>query len=41
MQKGDILLVTELSRIGRNLLEIMSLLNLLMQKEVQLFSVKE
>jgi len=41
MQKGDILLVTELSRIGRNLLEIMSLLNWLMQKEVQLFSVKE
>ena len=41
MQKGDVLIVTELSRIGRNMLEIMNLLYLCMQKEIQVFSVKE
>ena len=41
LQKGDILIVSELSRLGRNLLQIMSLLNDLMEKEIILLTVKE
>ena len=41
MQEGDILLVTELSRLGRSLWEVMSILHTLMEKEVKVFTTKE
>lgn len=41
MKKDDALLVTELSRIGRSLFDIMATLNILMKKGVKVFSVKE
>jgi DNA invertase Pin-like site-specific DNA recombinase len=41
MQPEDILLVTELSRLGRSLLEVMSILHTLMEKEVKVFTTKE
>lgn len=41
LQKGDILIISELSRLGRNLLQIMSILNDLMEKEITLLTVKE
>ncbi len=41
LQPGDILLVSELSRLGRSLLEIMSILFTLMEKDVQVFTAKE
>src|SRR5512143_3733360 len=41
MQEGDILLVTELSRLGRSLWEVMSILYTLMEKEVKVFTTKE
>ena len=39
--KNDFLVVSELSRLGRSLMEVMSILNSLMEKEVKVFSVKE
>ncbi len=41
MQKGDILIVTELSRLGRNLMQIMSILHTCMEKDVRVFTIKE
>jgi len=41
MKRGDILIVTEISRLSRTLLEIMNILNLCIQKEVILYSTKE
>jgi len=41
MQPEDILLVTELSRLDRSLLEVMSILHTLMEKEVKVFTTKE
>src|SRR5437899_2605405 len=41
MQPEDVLLVTELSRLGRSLLEVMSILHTLMEKEVKVFTTKE
>mgnify|MGYP002860890621 CR=1 FL=1 len=41
MQKGDQLIVTELSRLGRNLMQIMSILHLCMEKEIQVYTIKE
>lgn len=41
LEKGDILIISELSRLGRNLLQIMSILNDLMEKEITLYTVKE
>ncbi|MCF0255396.1 DNA invertase Pin-like site-specific DNA recombinase [Bacteroides heparinolyticus] len=41
MKKGDILIITEISRIGRNLMQIMSILNLCMSKETKVLTVKE
>jgi len=41
MQAGDILIVSELCRLGRLLFEIMSILHTLMEREVQVFTVKE
>ncbi len=40
LQKGDNLIVAELSRLGRSMLEIMELLNLLLQKGVNIYVVK-
>lgn len=41
LQKDDILLISELSRLGRSLFEVMEILGHLMQKEVQVISIKE
>ena len=41
MRKDDILLVSELSRLGRSLMEVMSILHTLMEKNVKVFTTKE
>ncbi len=41
MKKGDTLIITEISRLGRNLMHIMSILNLCMSKETMVLTVKE
>jgi putative DNA-invertase from lambdoid prophage Rac len=41
MKRGDILLVSELSRLGRSLIEVMSILHTLMEKNVKVFTTKE
>ena len=41
MKKGDILIVSELSRLSRTLLEIMSIVRTILEKKVTLYSVKE
>ena len=41
MRRGDVLLVTELSRVGRNLMQIMSILNQCMERDIQVFTTKE
>src|SRR5574344_1999065 len=41
LQTGDILIASELSRLGRNLLQIMSILHLCMDKEVQVWTIKD
>ena len=41
LQKGDILICSELSRLGRSLLMIMSILNVCMEKEVQVWTIKD
>lgn len=41
MEKGDQLVVTELSRLGRNLMQIMSILHNCMEKDIQVFTIKE
>jgi DNA invertase Pin-like site-specific DNA recombinase len=41
MREDDILIVTELSRLGRSLLEVMSILHTLMEKDVKVFTTKE
>jgi DNA invertase Pin-like site-specific DNA recombinase len=41
MHEDDILVVSELSRFGRSILEVMSILHTLMEKEVKVFTVKE
>lgn len=40
-QAGDILVVPELSRLGRSLIEVLEVLNVLTEKEVAVYSVKE
>jgi len=40
LQKGDILVITELSRLGRSMLEIMGLLSILLRAGVELHVVK-
>ncbi|RUM41184.1 MAG: resolvase [Desulfurobacterium sp.] len=40
LQEGDILIITELSRLGRSMLEIMELLSILLRKGVELHVVK-
>jgi len=41
LKEGDIVIVSELSRLGRSLLAVMSVLNQIMQKKAKLFSIKE
>jgi len=41
LKKGDILICSELSRLGRNLLMIMSILNHCMEKSVQVWTIKD
>ena len=41
LKKGDILICSEISRLGRNLFQIMSILNICMQKEVQVWTIKD
>ncbi len=40
MQKGDSLIVSELSRLGRSMLECMEILSVAMQKQINVFSIK-
>ncbi|WP_294139685.1 recombinase family protein [uncultured Sanguibacteroides sp.] len=41
LQKGDVLIVTELSRLSRTLLDIMSILNRCLEKEIVIYSTKD
>ncbi len=41
MQSGDVLIVPELSRLGRSLVEVLEVLNILTAKQVKVYSVKE
>ncbi|MBT3193888.1 MAG: recombinase family protein, partial [Verrucomicrobia bacterium] len=41
LQKEDTLVVTEISRLGRSLMEIMTILNLLLERQVHVFTCKE
>ena len=41
MKKGDILVCSELSRLGRNLLMIMGILNECMNKDIQVWTIKD
>ena len=41
MHEEDILIVSELSRLGRSILEVMSILHTLMEKDVKVFTTKE
>lgn len=41
LQPDDVLIVTELSRLGRSLLEVMSILHQLMETEAKVFTTKE
>lgn len=41
LHKGDILISSEISRLGRNLMMIMSILNICMQKEIQVWTIKD
>ncbi|MEM9888915.1 MAG: master DNA invertase Mpi family serine-type recombinase [Bacteroidota bacterium] len=41
LQVEDVLVVSELSRLGRNLMEVMSILHRCMEKDVQVHTIKE
>lgn len=41
LQRGDILIVTELSRMGRNLMQIMKILHDCMEKDIKVYTAKE
>ena len=41
MKKGDVLVCTELSRLGRNMMMVMSILNNCSQRGIQLYSIKD
>lgn len=41
LKPDDILIVSEISRMGRNLLQIMSILNLCMEQQVKVYAIKE
>jgi DNA invertase Pin-like site-specific DNA recombinase len=40
-KKGDILIVSELSRLGRNLMEVMSILHDCMERDTKVYTIKE
>lgn len=40
-KKGDIIVCSELSRLGRNLLMIMSILNYCMEREIKIYTIKD
>jgi len=41
MKNEDIFLVSELSRLGRNLMEVMSILHDCMERNIKVFTIKE
>lgn len=41
LRAGDVLICSEISRLGRNLLQIMSILNICLQKEVAVWTIKD
>ena len=41
LKKGDILICSEISRLGRNLLHIMTILNICLNKEAQVWTIKD
>ena len=41
LKKGDILIASEMSRIGRSVMEVMSILHTLMEKDVFVHTIKE
>ena len=41
LEENDILIVSELSRLGRNLMEVMSILNTCMDRDVKVHTIKE
>jgi len=41
LSKNDILICSELSRLGRSLMEVMSILHILMEKNVKVYTIKE
>lgn len=41
LKKNDILICSEISRLGRNLLQIMTILNICMQREAQVWTIKD
>lgn len=41
VQKGDLIICTELSRLGRNLFMIMEILNICMTKECRVWTIKD
>ena len=41
LRKNDVIICSEISRLGRNLLQIMTILNLCMKKEVQVWTIKD
>lgn len=41
MRKGDTLICTELSRLGRNMMMVMSILNTCSQKGIKIYSIKD
>ncbi|MBP3616169.1 MAG: recombinase family protein [Alphaproteobacteria bacterium] len=41
LKKGDILIASELSRLGRNLLEVMGILQSCLEKDCQIWTLKE
>lgn len=41
MKKGDIIIISEISRLSRKLMDIMEILRICMEKEVTVYSIKE
>jgi DNA invertase Pin-like site-specific DNA recombinase len=41
VRKGDVIIATEISRLGRNILEIMEILEVCLKKECQVWTIKE
>ncbi len=41
LKQDDVLIVSEISRMGRNLMQIMSILNLCMERNVKVYAIKE